>query len=81
MERIAILNRCHRLRGLIYQRAHFSAGKKSIEVAVRPVLPFLLKEAFQQLWDYKSPAWAGKFLDDWFRQVMRSSGAVERPNN
>ena len=22
-----------------------------------------VKEAFQQLWDYSSPAWAGKFLD------------------
>jgi len=33
---------------------------------------YLLKEAFQQLWDYNSPAWAGKFLDEWCRQVMRS---------
>src|SRR4029077_8446971 len=33
---------------------------------------YLLKEAFQQLWDYNSPAWAGKFLDDWCRQGMRS---------
>jgi transposase len=33
---------------------------------------YLLKEAFQQLWDYDSPAWAGKFLDEWCRQVMRS---------
>jgi transposase len=32
----------------------------------------LLKEAFQQLWDYNSPAWAGKFLDEWCGQVMRS---------
>ena len=32
----------------------------------------LLKEAFQQLWDYNSPAWAGKFLDEWCRQTMRS---------
>jgi transposase len=30
------------------------------------------KEAFQQLWDYNSPAWAGKFLDEWCRQTMRS---------
>jgi transposase len=30
------------------------------------------KEAFQQLWDYKSPAWAGKFLDEGRRQVPRS---------
>jgi len=36
------------------------------------VRAYLLKEAFQQLWDYNSPAWAGQFLDDWCRQVMRS---------
>ena len=175
MELITILNRCHRFRGFVYQHAHFSADKKSIEVAVRPrkgsaavcsrchlpapgydqlaerrfefiplwgflvfllytmrrvncrrcgivaieevpwgdgkrtltqaymlflarwarrlswketeqrfrlcdllrynlktVRAYLLKEAFQQLWDYNSPVWAGKFLDDWRRQVMRS---------
>jgi transposase len=33
---------------------------------------YLLKEAFQQLWDYNSPAWAGKFLDEWCHKVMRS---------
>jgi transposase len=33
---------------------------------------YLLKEAFQQLWDYNSATWAGKFLDEWCRQVMRS---------
>src|SRR5277367_2061056 len=31
-----------------------------------------LKEAFQQLWEYNSPAWAGRFLDEWRRQTMRS---------
>jgi transposase len=36
MELITILNRCHRFRGLVYQQDHFSADKKSIEVAVRP---------------------------------------------
>src|SRR5258708_7663964 len=36
MELIAILNRCHRFRSFVYQQAHFSADKKSIEVAVRP---------------------------------------------
>ena len=35
MELITILNRCHRFRGFVYQHAHFSADKKSIEVAVR----------------------------------------------
>ena len=36
MELITILNRCHRFRGFVYQHAHFSAARKSIEVAVRP---------------------------------------------
>jgi hypothetical protein len=27
---------------------------------------------FQQLWDYSSLAWAGKFLDQWCQQTMRS---------
>ena len=36
MELITILNRCHRFRDFVYQHAHFSADKKSIEVAVRP---------------------------------------------
>src|SRR5213075_1482104 len=39
---------------------------------LKTVRAYLLKEAFQQLWDYDSPTWAGKFLDDWCRQVMRS---------
>ena len=30
------------------------------------------KEALHQLWGYNSPAWAGKFLDGWCRQTMRS---------
>jgi transposase len=39
---------------------------------LKTVRAYLLKEAFQQLWEYNSPAWAGKFLDDWCRQGMRS---------
>ena len=39
---------------------------------LKTVRAYLLKEAFQQLWDYNSPSWAGKFLDDWRRQTMRS---------
>ena len=33
---------------------------------------YILKEDFQQFWDYNSPTWAAKFLDDWCSQVMRS---------
>src|SRR5260370_31692772 len=39
---------------------------------LKTVRAYLLKEAFQQLWDYNSSAWAGKFLDDWCCQTMRS---------
>ena len=39
---------------------------------LRTVRAYLLKEAFQQLWEYNSPSWAGKFLDEWCRQTMRS---------
>jgi transposase len=36
------------------------------------VRAYLLKETFQGLWDYDSPTWAGKFLDQWTSEVMRS---------
>ena len=39
---------------------------------LRTVRAYLLKVAFQQLWDYNSATWAGKFLDEWCRQVVRS---------
>jgi len=42
---------------------------------LKTVRALLLKEAFQQLWDYNSPAWAGKFLDEWCRQTMRSASS------
>ena len=39
---------------------------------LKTVRAYLLKEDFQQLWDYDSPTWAGKFLDEWCRQTIRS---------
>ena len=33
---------------------------------------YLLKEEFQLFWEYVSPAWAEKFMDQWCRKVMRS---------
>ena len=39
---------------------------------LQTVRAYLLKEEFQQLWEYDSPTWAGKFLDQWCTQVMRS---------
>jgi transposase len=39
---------------------------------LKTVRAYLLKEDFQQFWDYDSPAWAAKFLDEWCQQAMRS---------
>ena len=49
-----------------------SASATSNHYNLKTVRVYLLKEAFQQLWDYNSPAWAAKFLDEWCRQTMRS---------
>jgi len=39
---------------------------------LRTVRAYLQREEFQRLWEYTSPAWAGKFLDEWAGRVMRS---------
>ena len=39
---------------------------------LKSVRAYLLKEEFQQFWDYESPTWAGKFLDQWCFRAMRS---------
>lgn len=39
---------------------------------LKTIRAYLLKEHFQNFWDYTSPIWAGKFLDQWCNQVMRS---------
>lgn len=39
---------------------------------LKSIRGYLLKEDFQNFWHYNSPAWAGKFLDNWTTRVMRS---------
>lgn len=39
---------------------------------LRTVRAYLLKEDFQQVWEYESPTWAGKFLDQWCTDALRS---------
>ena len=39
---------------------------------LQTVRAYLLKEDFQQFWEYNSPTWAGMFLDFWCQQTMRS---------
>ena len=44
----------------------------SVALHLQTVRAYLLKEDFHQFWDYESPLWAGKFLDAWCQQTMRS---------
>src|SRR3984893_3160692 len=46
--------------------------KDLVRYNLQIVRAYLLKEDFQQLWNYASTAWAAKFLDQWCHQVMRS---------
>jgi transposase len=46
--------------------------KDLVRYNLQSVRAYLLKEDFQQLWNYESAAWAGKFLTQWCHQVMLS---------
>ncbi len=46
--------------------------KELLAINLKTIRAYLLKEDFQRFWGYKSPAWAGKFLDDWCKRTMRS---------
>ena len=39
---------------------------------LQAVRAHLLREDFQRFWEYQSPTWAQKFLDEWCRRTMRS---------
>ena len=36
-----------------------------VDMNLNTLKAYLLKEMFHKFWDYKSPTWAGKFLDNW----------------
>jgi transposase len=36
------------------------------------VRAYLLKEDFHRFWEYRSAAWAKRFMKDWCGRVMRS---------
>lgn len=65
-------------RWLLLKRPENLTEKQEIKLAelvkynLKSVRSYLLKEAFQSFWAYKSPYWAGKFLDTWCTKTMRS---------
>lgn len=46
--------------------------KDVLQYDLKTVRAYLKVPAFQALWGYTSPTWAGKFLDAWCRDVMYS---------
>jgi transposase len=67
-----------RSRWCFLKRPENLTGKQTVKLSellkynLRTVRAYLLREEFQRLWEYKSPGWAGKFLDEWTGRVMRS---------
>jgi transposase len=46
--------------------------KELLSYNLKSVRAYMLRELFQQFWDYVNPTWAGKFLDAWCTKAMRS---------
>lgn len=67
-----------RTRWLLLKRPENLSPKQEIGLAellrhnLRSVRAYLLKEDVQAFWHYRSPYWAGVFLDRWCTRVMRS---------
>jgi transposase len=43
-----------------------------LQYNLQSVRSHLLREDFQRFWEYRSPGWAVKFLDEWCTRTMRS---------
>jgi transposase len=43
-----------------------------LQYNLKSVRGYLLREDFQRFWEYTSPGWAGRFLDQWCTRTMRS---------
>ena len=46
--------------------------RELVQLNLRTVRAYLLKEDFQWFWEYRSPTVAMRFLDEWCGKVMRS---------
>ncbi len=65
-------------RWCLLKRPENLTDKQTVKLAellkynLRSVRAHLLREDFQQFWEYVSAAWAGKFLDQWCTRTTRS---------
>lgn len=46
--------------------------RELLQYNLKSVRAHLLREDFQRFWEYVSPFWAGRFLDEWCTRTMRS---------
>ena len=46
--------------------------KELVDMNLKTVEAYVLKEEFEKFWEYKSPTWAGKFLDQWCEMAKES---------
>ena len=46
--------------------------KDLLQYNLKSIKSYLLKEDFARFWEYRSAAWAGKFLDEWCTRTMYS---------
>lgn len=67
-----------RSRWLLLRRRKRLTGKQRwklrqiLQWDLKTVRAYILEEGLQALWEYRSPTYAGRFLDAWCRQAMRS---------
>lgn len=65
-------------RWLLLKRPENLTEKQEVRLAdlvrynLRSVRSYLLKEDFQSFWEYTSPGWALRFLDQWCTRALRS---------
>lgn len=65
-------------RWVLLKRRHRLTDKQKgrlstlLQANLRTVRAYLLKEDFQSFWRYVSPYWAGRFLEAWTRDALRS---------
>lgn len=65
-------------RWLLLKKSENLTDKQSVKLSellkynLKSLRAYLLKEEFQQLWEYTYPAWAGYFIDRWTKKVMLS---------
>jgi transposase len=65
-------------RWCLLKRAENLTERQTVKLAevlkynLRSVRGYLLKEDFQRFWEYQTPGWAVRFLDEWCTRTMRS---------